>query len=172
MQVAASRGALYFIEEFNMTTLPAEIDAFLRSGTIAIAGVSRNPKEVPNLIYERLQQNGYPVIPVNPHMTSFHGSPCYPDLASIPDRPAAVFIATHPMVSPSIVRECGPLGIRNVWFHRSIGDGSWSREAADECRKAGIEAIEGGCPMMFVGDVDLGHACMRWIFQRTGKVPR
>ncbi len=155
-----------------MVPMPSAIDAFLRSRTIAVVGVSRNPHEASNAIYDKLAGAGHTVVPVNPHMKEFRGTACYSDLSSIPEAPEAVMIATHPNVSTAVVRECGKLGIRKVWFHRSIGDGSWSHEASEECRKQGIEAIEGGCPMMFVAPVDFGHVCMRWIFQRTGKVPR
>lgn len=155
-----------------MTQIPTSIASFLDSKHIAVVGVSRNKSEPSNAIFEKMKEAGLPVVPINPHMTTFHGSTCYPDLSSVPDRPDAVFIATHPGVSPAIVRECGKLGITKVWFHRSIGDGSWSAEASKVCRTNGIEPIEGGCPMMFIEPVDIAHRCMRWFFQRTGKVPR
>jgi len=119
-----------------------------------------------------MQASGLPVIPINPHLDVVGTVRCYPDLASCPTRPDAVVITTHPSVSLTIVKQCGELGIKKVWFHRSVGDGSWSREAADECKKWGIDAIEGGCPMMFLEPVDIAHACMRWIFQWTGIAPR
>ncbi len=155
-----------------MAALPSLIDSFLRSRLVAVVGVSRNTNEPSGLIFDKLRTAGIPVVPVNPHVTQVGGVACYPDLASIPDRPEAVFIITHPTVSLSVVQECVRLGVKKVWFHRSFGEGSWSREAAEECRKSGVEAIEGGCPMMFVEPVDIPHACMRWFFQRTGRVPK
>ena len=155
-----------------MANIPSPITSFLKSDLIAVVGVSRNPREPSNAIYRKMRAEGLSIVPVNPHLNSFGEDTCYPDIGSVPTRPDAVFIATHPSVSLSIVQQYGELGIRKVWFHRSLGDGSWSGEAADECRKHGIDAIEGGCPMMFIEPVDFGHACMRWFFQRTGKVPR
>ena len=154
-----------------MSVLPASIESFLSSRSIAVVGVSRNKQEASNAIFEKLQSAHLPVVPINPHIQTFRGVTCYPDLASVPEPPEAVLIATHPLVSPQIVRDCAALGISKVWFHRSIGDGSWSPEASAECKRLSIAAIEGGCPMMFVGQVDFGHRCMRWILQRTGKVP-
>jgi len=61
--------------------------------------------------------------------------------------------------------------VRHVWFHRSFGTGSVSDAAVEACRARGIEPIVGGCPMMFCGSVDIGHACMRWWLQRRGRVP-
>ena len=152
-----------------MSTPPANIAAFLDSSSIAVVGVSRDKHQPANTIFQRLRETGHTAVPVNPHMKEFGGGTCYSDLTSIPNRPEAVFIATNPIVSPGIVKECAELGIAKVWFHRSIGDGSWSEEAAEECRKHGIEAIEGGCPMMFVGRVDIFHRCLRWFCQRSGK---
>lgn len=81
-------------------------------------------------------------------------------------------IATAPEVSIEVVRQCADLGIPRVWFHRSMGQGSVSEAAVKECAARGIEAIVGGCPLMFCEPVDLGHKCMKWWFQRQGRVPR
>jgi hypothetical protein len=53
-----------------------------------------------------------------------------------------------------------------------MGQGSVSEAAVKECAARGIEAIVGGCPLMFCEPVDLGHKCMKWWFQRQGRVPR
>jgi hypothetical protein len=47
-----------------------------------------------------------------------------------------------------------------------------SDEAVQACQNLGIDAIVGGCPMMFGEPVDVGHTCMRWWLQRRGRVPR
>ena len=48
--------------------------------------MSRNNSHHPvgNLIYQRLKSTGHEVFPVNPHMQTFEGDRCYPDLQSIP----------------------------------------------------------------------------------------
>jgi hypothetical protein len=38
-----------------------------------------------------------------------------------------------------------------------------------ECELLGIEAIVGGCPLMFCGPVDVFHRCMRWWLQRGAR---
>lgn len=48
---------------------------------------------------------------------------------------------------------------------------SVSEEAASICREAGIAVLDGGCPMMFLEPVDLAHRCIRWVLDRTGKLP-
>jgi predicted CoA-binding protein len=155
-----------------MKVLPQSVSSFLQSDHIAVAGVSRMKGQPANLIFQRLRSGGSRVTPVNPHMQEFGGMACYPDLVSIPDRPDAVLIATHPLISTSIVEQAAALGIRKIWFHRSFGDGSLSEAAVAACKAHGLEPIQGGCPMMFVEPVDIGHRCMRWWLQKTGTVPR
>jgi len=35
-----------------------------------------------------------------------------------------------------------------------------------------MTVIDGGCPLMFGPAADAGHKVMRFLFTRTGKVPR
>ena len=68
------------------TTFEMKVHDFLAQKRIAVAGVSRNNSHHPagNLIYRRLKKTGHDVFPVNPHMQTFEGDRCYPDLQSIP----------------------------------------------------------------------------------------
>ena len=155
-----------------MANLPTSIAEFLSGKRFAVAGVSRSSDQPANSIYRRLQDSGYEVFPVNPNASEVEGVKCYPDIASIPQPLDGVVIVTHPDASIEVVRQCSESGVQRVWFHRSIGDGSVSEEAVRECEERGIVPIVGGCPMMFCEPVDFGHKCMRWWFQRTGRVPK
>ena len=156
-------------------TLQTKVDDFLAQRRIAVAGVSRNNSHHPvgNLIYRRLKQTGHEVFPVNPHMRTFEGDPCYPDLRSIAGGVDGVVIVTRPETTERIVRDCGDAGVRRVWMHQSLGRNasSVSPAAVEYCRQHGISVIAGACPMMFGDGVDLGHACMRWILRLTGGLP-
>ncbi|MGA7616092.1 MAG: CoA-binding protein [Thermoanaerobaculia bacterium] len=155
-----------------MSTIPRPISEFLDGRRIAVAGVARDGQLPANLILRKLRDGGREVIPINPNASELEGTRCYPDLASIPGEIDGVVIATHPAVSPELVRQCGDKGVKRVWFHRSFGDGSVSEEAIRECERLGIEPIVGGCPMMYAAPVDLGHRCMRWILGWRGRLPR
>ena len=80
-----------------------------------------------------------------------------------------VVIATHSRNAFEIVRQCGELGVRHVWFHRSFGEGSVSNEAVHECSARGIQCIVGGCPLVYCEPVDFGHRCMRWLLRFGGE---
>jgi uncharacterized protein len=153
-----------------MKNTPESIALFLRGKRIAVAGVSRNKNQAANAILERLSETGHEVFPVNPNASHVAGRNCYPDLAAIPGDLDGVVIATHPDVSLDIVRQCEERGVKRVWFHRSFGKGSVSDEAVHACESAGIDAIVGGCPLMYSGGVDVAHRCFRWWLEHTGRI--
>lgn len=155
-----------------MKPLKQAAEEFLSGDRIAVAGVSRSTTEAANGIYRKLRAEGYHVCPINPNAEEVEGDPCYPDLASVPEKPDGVVIATHPSVTPALVRECADLGIRHVWMHRSFGAGSVSEEGVRLCDEHGIEVIAGACPLMYCRGADVGHRCMRWVLGVTGKLPR
>jgi uncharacterized protein len=156
------------------TALETKVHDFLARKRIAIAGVSRNNSRHPvgNLIYHRLKSTGHDVFPVNPHMQTFEGDRCYPDLRSIPGGVDGVVIITRPEATERIVRDCSDAGVRRVWMHQSMAKGSSvSAPAVEYCRQHDISVIAGACPMMFGPRPDFGHTCMRWMMKLTGRLP-
>ena len=155
-------------------TFDAKVHDFLAQRRIAVAGVSRDDSQhaASNLIYRRLKSTGHDVFAVNPHMQSFDGDQCYPDVRSIPGGVDGVVVVTRPETTARIVRDCNDAGVRRVWMHQSIGKGSSvSPEAVEYCRQHDISVIAGACPMMYGSGVDFGHTCMRWILKLTGGLP-
>ena len=155
-------------------TLESKVSDFLAQKRIAVAGVSHEtgPHPAANLIYHRLKGAGHEVFPVNPHLPSFEGERCFPDVRSIPGGVDGVVIVTRPEVTDEVVRDCGEAGVPRVWMHQSFKAGSSvSPKAADYCREHGITVIEGACPMMYGEGVDFGHRCMRWMLGLTGGLP-
>lgn len=148
---------------------------FLGQKKIAVVGVSDTRDTGCNLNYQKFKESGYTVSAVNPHITSFDGSPCYPDLKSIPEKPDAVFILANPKVTEQIVQQCVDLGIKYVWMHCLMGTRpglaasltSVSQDAVQMCRDNGITVIPGACPNQFLKP-DFGHAMMRVIFRTLG----
>ena len=155
-------------------TFDAKVHDFLAQRRIAVAGVSRGNSQhaASNLIYRRLKSTGHDVFAVNPHMQSFDGDQCYPDVRSIAGGVDGVVVVTRPETTARIVRDCNDAGVRRVWMHQSIGKGSSvSPDAVEYCRQHGISVIAGACPTMYGSGVDFGHTCMRWILKRTGGLP-
>lgn len=148
-----------------------QITNFLSHKNIAVVGVSRNPKtSVGNIIYKKLKDAGYNIFQVNPNVDEIEGEKCYRSLSAAPVKVEAAFLTTHPQKSLDAVKECAGNGIKQVWFHRAFGDGSYSKEAEDFCKENGIDAITYGCPMMYVKPVDFGHKCIRFFMKLGGKL--
>jgi len=154
-----------------MSRMPKKVAGFLAGKRYAVAGVSRTPKQAANAIFRRLVASGFEVLPVNPNATEVEGVHCYPDIASIPGEIDGVVIATPPAAALSVVQQCAAKGVGHVWFHRSFGAGSVSKEALKECKTHGIAILEGGCPLMYCEPVDPGHKCIRMMLRLLGKVP-
>jgi predicted CoA-binding protein len=152
--------------------LPPSIAEFLAGKRLAVAGVSRDPKQTANFIYRKLRDSGYEVVPVNPSAAEVEGARCYPDLASVPGSLDGLVVVTPPGAGVDLVRQCAEKGVPRVWFHRALGAGSLSRDAVRECEAHGITCIAGGCPYLYLEPVDPAHRCMRWILGWTGQLPR
>ena len=158
----------------RLTTLEAKVNDFLAQKRIAVAGVSRDQSHHPaaNLIYRRLKTTGHDVFAVNPHMQTFDGDCCYPDVSSIPGGVDGVVIVTRPDITNRIVHQCGDVAVRRVWMHQSLAGGSSVSPAAVEyCRQHDISVIAGACPMMYGDGVDFGHTCLRLFLKLTGGLP-
>ena len=154
-----------------MNNYQQKVEAFLNCKNIAVAGVSRKGgTSVGNPIYKKFKSAGYSVFQVNPKAEVIDNDKCYANLKSIPSNIEAVMVCTNPNDSLHVVKECKELGIKNIWFHKTMGNGSYSEKAIEYCRKNGINAIESGCPMMHLGNVDFPHKCMHFILNFLGKL--
>lgn len=156
-----------------MTSLRDAAEEFLAQPRIAVAGVSRDPKQPANLIYRRLRDNGHEVFAVNPNAGgNLEGDRCYPTVGAVPGGLDGVVVVTTPSAAEDVVRDCAAAGVPRVWLHRGIGPGSTSDAAVALCREHGMSVIPGGCPNMFGATSDAGHRCMRAMLSMTGKIPR
>lgn len=158
-----------------MSQVDILVKDFLAQKKIAVVGVSDKRETGCNLAYRKFKAADYQVYAVNPHLTSFEGEPCYPDLRSLPDKPDGIFILANPKVTDDIVRQCIELGIPRLWMHCMMGTKpglaqnmtSVSQEAVQMCREHGITVIPGSCPNQFLKP-DPGHTMMRVLFRALG----
>ncbi len=158
-----------------MSQVDSLVKDFLAQKKIAVVGVSDKRETGCNANYLKFKSAGYQVYAVNPRLTSFDGSPCYPDLRSLPEKPDGVFILARPQVTEDIVRQCVDLGIKRVWMHCMMGTKpglaasmtSVSPSAVKMCRDNGITVIPGTCPNQFLKP-DFGHGMMRGLWRVLG----
>jgi len=123
---------------------------------IALIGVTTNPNSVSGKVLINLVSGGFRgvVYPVNPDYEAVMGIPCFRDIKSLPKVPDLGIICTPAEKVPSIVRECGLLGIRGLIIisagFKEIGDEG--KKLEDEI-KAEIRKYEG---MRVIGPNCLG----------------
>ena len=154
-----------------MTSLRAAAEEFLSQRRLAVAGVSRDPKQPANLIFRRLRDAGHDVFAVNPNADMLEGARAYATVREVPGALDGVVVVTTPEVADAVVAECVAAGVPRVWLHRGIGPGSVSQDAIERCRQSGTSVICGGCPAMFGATSDFGHRCMRAMLSAGGKIP-
>jgi uncharacterized protein len=158
-----------------MSKIDQLVQEFLAQKKIAVVGVSDKRDTGCNLNYKKFKDTGYQVYAINPRITTYDGSPCYPNLKALPEKPDAVFILANPKVTEEIVRECVDLGVKHVWMHCIMGTKpglaasmtSVSAEAVRLCHENGIAVIPGSCPNQFLKP-DIGHGMMHWLWGTFG----
>lgn len=153
-------------------TLREAAEEFLAQKRIAVAGVSRDPKQPANLIFRRLRDAGHDVFAVNPNAAEVEGVRAHPAVSAIPGGVDGVVVVTTPEVARHVVADCAAAGVPRVWLHRGLGPGSVSEDAIAVGREHGISVIPGGCPNMFGATSDPGHLCLKAMLRVTGRLPR
>ena len=140
--------------ESPMKNTPEAVVEFLSGRRLAVAGVSRSGAQPANAVFRKLRAAGHEVLPINPRADSIEGTSCYRDLAAVPGEVDGLMVVTHPSVAEGLVRQAAARGIRQIWFHRSFGEGSVSEPALRACAELGLRPIVGGCPLMYIEPVD------------------
>jgi predicted CoA-binding protein len=121
-----------------------QIETFLASTPIALAGVSRNPKKFGQMAFKELKGKGLDIIPVNPAASEILGVKAYPDVRSLPAEVKGIIIMTNKKETASVVIEAKEKGIKNIWIQQS----SDTPEAIRELEGTDINSIAGECILM------------------------
>jgi len=145
-----------------MTTL-RQIEEFLGSEPIAMAGVSRNPKKFGFAAFRELKEKGMNIIPVNPHAEEIHGSKVYHDIKSLPDEVRALIVMTGKDQTAGVIREAREKGIRHIWVQQMAE----SKEALKELEGSGLNFITKECILMHYKphSIHKFHAAIRKLFR-------
>jgi acyl-CoA synthetase (NDP forming) len=97
----------------------------LNPASIAIVGASERAKWATQ-IFQNLRAFGYPgkVYPVNPRLAEVWGSPCFPDLASLPEPPQHAMVIVPAPVVQAVVETGVKAGLKSATIYASqIGEG-------------------------------------------------
>ena len=109
--------------------------------TVALVGVSPNPKQASCRVASYLDKHGYEVIPVNPHAREILGKTSYPNLSAIAEAVEVVDIFRSSEQVMPIVDEAIKIGAKAVWMQ----EGVINEQAASKARDAGLLVVMDKC---------------------------
>jgi len=109
--------------------------------TVALVGVSPNPKQASCKVASYLDKHGYKVIPVNPNAREILGKTSYPNLSAIAEAVEVVDIFRSSEQVMPIVDEAIKIGAKVVWMQ----EGVINEEAAAKARDAGLLVVMDKC---------------------------
>ncbi len=123
---------------------PATIRRMLQAKTIAVIGLSDDPRKPSYYVSAYMQAQGHRILPINPALDSVLGETCYPSLAALPIKPDLVNVFRLPRFIPAIVDEMIALHFDQLWVQQGIVH----PEAAANAEAAGIRVVMDRCIMV------------------------
>ncbi len=89
---------------------------FFEPNSVAVIGASRNENRPGHNVLKNLVQLGYKgrIFPINPNINQLLGLPVYPSIKDVPEPVELVIIITPTNLVPTIVKECGELGVKGA----------------------------------------------------------
>ncbi len=117
------------------------------SKVVAVIGASSNRGKFGNRAVRAYQQQGYTVVPINPHEADIEGLKTY---ASVLDVPGPIDMASFylpPEIGERIIGEIAQKGIPEVW----LNPGADSDELVARAKALGIQPIV-ACSIVAIGE--------------------
>lgn len=109
--------------------------------TIAVVGLSSDPRRPSFGVAQYLQAAGYRVIPVNPTETEVLGERAYATLSEVPEPIDLVDVFRRPEFTPEVAREAVAVGAKALWLQQGIVND----EARQIAEGAGLDVVMGLC---------------------------
>lgn len=108
-------------------------------------GGLNQPGEVGQPDYRALKASGYRVYPVNHRAQVIDGDPCYPSLASLPERPGVVDVVMPPKIGLQVAEEAAAAGIARI---PGSNRGAQSPENVERARELGLDVVHQACALV------------------------
>jgi uncharacterized protein len=113
---------------------------------VAVVGASKNRRKFGNRALRAYREQGYTVVPINPHEREIEGLKAYP---SVQDVPGPIDLATFyvpPDIGAKVIHDVIAKGIPEVW----LNPGADSDELIAKARALGIRPIV-ACSIVALG---------------------
>jgi predicted CoA-binding protein len=109
--------------------------------TIAVVGLSSNPIRPSYGVAGYMKQQGYRVIPINPHEINVLGEQAYPSLAAVPEKVDLVDVFRRSEEAGVVVDEAILIGAKAIWLQEGVID----EAAAQRAQQAGLLVVMDRC---------------------------
>ncbi len=84
---------------------------------VAVVGASSNRRKFGNRAVRAFRQQGYTVVPINPHEAEVEGLKAYPSVLDVPGTIDMASIYVPPEIGEQVIEEIARKGIAEVWFN-------------------------------------------------------
>ena len=117
------------------------------SKVVAVIGASSNRNKFGNRAVRAFRQQGYTVVPINPHESEVEGLKAYPSVLDVPGAIDMASIYVPPEIGEQIIADIAQKGIAEVW----LNPGAESDELIARAKALDIQPII-ACSIVAIGE--------------------
>ena len=114
--------------------------------TVAVVGASSDRRKFGNKALRAFQEQGYKVIPINPHEREVEGLPTYPSVVDVPEAIDMATVYVQPEVVVQLLDDFEKKQIPEIW----VNPGADSDDVMAEARRRKLNVIF-ACSIVGVG---------------------
>lgn len=124
---------------------PAHVTQVLRAvRSIAVVGLSRKPDRPSHYVPAYLQQVGYRIYPVTPHVGSLLGERTVADLLALPEPVDLALVFRPGPLCLDVARQAVAAGVPRIWFQLHID----ALDAARFASASGLQVVLDRCMLV------------------------
>jgi uncharacterized protein len=113
---------------------------------VAVIGASSNRRKFGNRAVRAYREQGYTVVPVNPHETEIEGLKSYKSILDVPGPVDMASFYVPPEIGEQVIAEVAQKGVAEVW----LNPGAESDELMTRARALSIKPIV-ACSIVAIG---------------------
>jgi predicted CoA-binding protein len=117
------------------------------SKTVAVIGASNDRHKFGNRAVRAFRQNGYTVVPINPHERQVEGLQAYPSVLDVPGTIDMATFYVPPEIGELVIEDIARKGISEVW----LNPGAESDALVERARALAIKPIV-ACSIVAIGE--------------------
>ena len=114
---------------------------------IAIIGASRDRRKFGNRALRAFRQQGYTVVPINPHEVEIEGERVYPDVLAYPGSIDEATVYLPESAGVAVMADLAAKGVGRVW----LNPGADAPAVVARAREVGIEPVV-ACSILAMGE--------------------